>query len=249
MTERRPEAPAPQPESTGSSWPADDPDPSVHGVLLSNYIKRYSTLYKLIDPFEEGSLEAASYMLHVGDEFWLNDEPIAPDSFGRVKIPRNGLLYFSIKERLNLPRFLIALHDLKVKQVYRGLLVGRSVHVDPGYSGRINYPIFNFTSQDRVLEVGQEIGTIIFVKTTPFGPDCKPYPSPPSNRRINEYWRGGETHISAVLQLQDAFRTLRENDFENLKTVVRRITNFGYIAAIALAVTIMIGIFVEIRWV
>src|SRR5216684_102520 len=245
MTETEPKA---QPISP--SWPDTDPDPAVHGVLLSDYIKKYCEQYRLIEPFDETFLDAASYKLHVGEEFWLDDKPVWPVS-GEVKIPKNGLLYFSIKEKLNLPRFLIAVHDLKVKEVYRGLLVGRSVNVDPGYSGHINYPIFNFTSQDRLLRVGDEIGTIIFVKTTPFTADCIRF-SKPNNRSIKDYWRPHETHCSAVLQLQERFKRLKalvRNKFKNLQAVIQRLKTLGYIAAIALAVTMMIGIFQEIRWV
>ena len=89
----------PQPEPINPSWPETDPDPAVHGVLLSDYIEKYSRQYKLIDPFNEESLKAASYRLHVGEEFWLNNEPVAPDKFGQVKIPQNGLLYFSTSRR------------------------------------------------------------------------------------------------------------------------------------------------------
>src|SRR5216684_715305 len=254
MTETEPKA---QPigaerkaEPISPSWPDTDPDPTVHGVLLSDYIKRYCDQYRLIEPFEEKFLDAASYRLHVGEEFWLDDKPVWPES-GAVTIPKNGLLYFSIKEKLNLPRFLIAIHDLKVKEVYRGLLVGRSVNVDPGYSGHINYPIFNFTSQDRLLRVDDEIGTIIFVKTTPFTAGCIKFDKP-DNRSVKDYWKPHETHSSAVLQLQDRFKKLTalvRNKVKSLEAVIQRLKTLGYIAAIALAVTIMIGIFEEIRWV
>ncbi len=256
MTETEPKAESisaePKAEPISPPWPDTDPDPAIHGVLLSNYIKKYSQDYGLIAPFEEKSLDAASYKLHVGEDFWVDDKRVWPDASGDVKIPPNGLLYFSIKEKLRLPRFLIAIHDLKVKEVYRGLLVGRSVSVDPGYSGHINYPIFNFTSQDRSLHVGDEIGTIIFVKTTPFTADCIKFKDLPDNRSIEVYWRPYETHSSAVLQLQNHFKRLKavvRNKVKNLEAVIQRIKTLGYIAAIALAVTIMIGIFEEIRWV
>ncbi len=235
-----------------------DPYPDAHGVLLSDYIREYSRLCHLIEPFDEQSLQPASYELHVGERFYIDNKPVEPDKHGRVYIPKNGLLYFGVAEKINLPPYIIACHDLRVKQVYRGLLVGRSVHIAPGYSGHINYPIFNFTSQDRSLTVGEAIGTVIFIKTTPFGSthywedqvdpsrvervpgvDGKELKVAPPNRDrpIPEYWLGGETHTSAVLELQDEFERL-----------AKRVT-IGWFSVAGVVAAVLLGIFVHIRWV
>lgn len=207
-----------------------DPDPDrERGLLLSDRIQYYVNKVGLIDPFDPERLHAASYTLRAGSEYWLDDKPHKPDERNQIVVPKNGLIYIQIWEKLTLPYYMIAQHDLKVKQVYRGFLAGRSTLIDPGYSGYIYYPIFNFTNQDKVIEVGEEIITICFVKTTSFGADkfwkearttwsqdslreagyidgleghkcVVEFPVP--DRPISKYWVKQDTHVSSVAELR-----------------------------------------------
>lgn len=207
-----------------------DPDPNgERGLLLSDRIEYYVDMVGLIEPFEPNLLHAASYTLRVGNEYWLEDERREPNGRNQIVVPKNGLIYIKILERLNLPYYLIAQHDLKVKQVYRGFLAGRSTLIDPGYSGHIYYPIFNFTNQDKPIEVHEEIITICFIKTTSFGgadfwkanqTNWSPnslkeagsvvglegrkcivdFPLP--ERPISSYWTKQDTHTSSVAELR-----------------------------------------------
>ncbi|MDI6448824.1 hypothetical protein [Anaerobaca lacustris] len=208
-----------------------DPDPDgERGLLLSDRIEYYVDMVGLIAPFERSLLHAASYTLRVGDEYWLEDERREPNGRNQIVVPKNGLIYIKIFEKLNLPYYLIAQHDLKVKQVYRGFLAGRSTLIDPGYSGHIYYPIFNFTNQDKPIEVQEEIITICFMKTTSFGADSfweqnRRNWSPDSLRKegsiggvegrkcivdfplperpIHKYWIKQDTHTSSVAELRE----------------------------------------------
>src|SRR3989441_9808620 len=90
-------------------------------------------------------------------------------SEGKVEIPPNGLIYIRFLEEVNIPCYLIARFNLRVKQVYRGLLLGTGPQVDPGFRGHLGCPIHNFTDEDKVLKYGDPIATIDFAKTTPFG--------------------------------------------------------------------------------
>ncbi|UCD51073.1 MAG: hypothetical protein JSW27_00270 [Phycisphaerales bacterium] len=212
-------------------WKWKDPDPQKEaGILLSDRIRYYVEKVKLIEPFDPDSLRPASYNLHVGDLYFLGEKPQYPNRRKYIKIPRNGLIYVRLQETLNLPYYIVAQHDLRVKQVYRGFLAGRSLQIDPGYSGHINYPIYNFTNEDKIIHVGDPITSICFVKTTSFGTkkfwsntdlDASPldmtdlqvkgidgheclYFAEPGDRSIPEYWLDypGESHRSSVEDLQ-----------------------------------------------
>jgi deoxycytidine triphosphate deaminase len=212
-------------------WKWIDPDPGKEkGILLSDRIRFYVNKVQLIKPFDPGSLRPASYNLHVGDLYLLNDKPHKPNRDGGIVIPRNGLIYVRLKEELNLPCYIVAQHDLRVKQVYRGFLAGRSLQIDPGYSGHINYPVYNFTDEDKMIYVGEAITSICFIKTTSFGSAefwskigfdisedemkkvtvdgldgyaCLYFPES-GDRSIPEYWLDypGEKHRSSVERLQ-----------------------------------------------
>lgn len=251
-----------------------DPDPDTRGVLLSDRIKFYCEKVHLIEDFKEEFLQPACYTLHVGSKFYLNDKEIYPNENGEIKIPENGLLYFRVKEKINLPYYMIACHDLRVKQVYRGLLVGRGLQVDPGYSGYINYPIFNFTYDEKILKVGDEIGSIHFIKTTPFGDgkvdasikteqdlrkvqvnginnyECKKFREVP-DRSIPDYWIGGETHISAVLKLAENLEEFKERIDATVTSYgekVNKLSLWGFWGVIVLVVALFGSLLGSIYW-
>lgn len=234
-----------------------DPDSLYKGVLLSDRIRFYVDKLKLIDPFHLDNLDPASYSLTVGDEFYIDNERRTPKK-GKIEIPRNGLVYIKIHENLNIPYYMIAQHDLRVKQVYRGFLAGRSLQISPGYFGHINYPIYNFTDDYKVLKVGDKITSISFIKTTQFGNndflekgrcltekelkentvegiegkyECKKLDID-KDRSIPEYWLefGGENHSSSVLKVRD--------DFKKLERYIRWARRIGYIAVLALIVAL-----------
>lgn len=152
-----------------------DPFPNVHGVLLNDYIEAYSRKTGLIeiedgdgDTFEK-QLQPASYTMRVGKEYYKDGETYTLAEGQKIEIPPNGLVYVRLLEKVNIPYYMIARFNLTVKQVYRGLLLGTGPQVDPGFSGHLNCPIHNMTTQPKALRYGQGLGTIDFSKTTPFG--------------------------------------------------------------------------------
>jgi deoxycytidine triphosphate deaminase/uncharacterized membrane-anchored protein YhcB (DUF1043 family) len=203
-----------------------DPDPNSTGVLLSDRIKFYCDVVDMINPFYEKNLKPAAYIMHVGEVFYCDDKQIYPDEKKEIEIKPYGLIYFQLEEKLNLPYYMVARHNLKVKQQYRGLVVGVSLHVDPGYSGHLNYFVYNFTDSMKKIKVGDEIAVIEFIKTSSLGSsnfwasntvnsedelkkakiegiggnECVLYENK-KDRAIPDYWFGGETHGSALFWL------------------------------------------------
>jgi len=64
---------------------------------------------------------------------------------------------------------MIARFNLRVTQVYRGLLLGTGPQVDPGLRGHLGCPIHNFTDEEKTIEFLESLVTIDFEKTTPLG--------------------------------------------------------------------------------
>lgn len=146
-----------------------DPDPESVGILLSDRIEFYAMRVSLISPFDRGSLGPASYTLHVGKEYILNNRHGDLSKNETVEIPPNGLIYIRFFEEVNIPHYMIARFNLRVKQVYRGLLLGTGPQVDPGFRGHLNCPIHNFTDEPKVIRYGDPLVTIDFEKTTRLG--------------------------------------------------------------------------------
>lgn len=166
------------------------------GVLLSDEIKRFVDQFKLIDPFYPENLKAAGYELTVGDEYAIGgkigklcDEPGQRE----VTIQPFEVLIIKTRERVNMPRFLIARWNIRVKWAYEGLLWVGGPQVDPGYVGHLYCPIYNLSNKDVTLRLGEAIALIDFVTTTPFKTDqskpyqSKPYQRPPTRVLFDDY--------------------------------------------------------------
>jgi hypothetical protein len=55
--------------------PSDiDPNPDVHGILLSDQITFFANNHGLIKPFDPDNLKPAGYELTVGDEYFKSGE-------------------------------------------------------------------------------------------------------------------------------------------------------------------------------
>jgi deoxycytidine triphosphate deaminase len=164
----------PKPEVEEKDFWLDPDKDSPAGLLLSDRIKFYREKVNLIHPFDEKFLEPASYTLHAGGEYLIHDESgkrisgvLGPG--GKVIIPPNGLIYIRFLEEVNIPHYMIARFNLRVKQVYRGLLLGTGPQVDPGFRGHLGCPLHNFTNEEKTIEFFEKLVTIDFEKTTPLG--------------------------------------------------------------------------------
>lgn len=137
-------------------------------VLLLDEIKYYCQQDPpMIDPFDEKHLKPASYHLRLGKECRVDGKDVEL-SFNnpRLTIPSHGLAIVSTLERINLPTFLVARWNLKVKMVYHGLVWVGSLQVDPGYQGYLFCPLYNLSTEPMQLGFAEPLFTIDFVRTT-----------------------------------------------------------------------------------
>jgi deoxycytidine triphosphate deaminase len=148
--------------------PFDDHRP--RGVLLSDEIEHYATTYKMIDPFDLSKLKAARYELSVGSLYSIggkNYELIDEPGKNVITIEPFEVAVIQTFERLNLPHFIIARWNIRVKWAYQGLLWVGAAQVDAGYKGYLDCPIYNLSNKPVTLYRGTELAVIDFVTTTP----------------------------------------------------------------------------------
>lgn len=147
----------------------EDPDPTIKGVLLSDQISFYADKHKLIHPFDKANLKPAGYELTVGDEYFRGGEYHSLEKEnGKIVIPPFEVAVIKTRERVCLPRFMIARWNIKVSQAYNGLLWVGGPQVDPGYKGFLFCPLYNLSDQTVILSHGEAIALIDFTKTTDF---------------------------------------------------------------------------------
>jgi deoxycytidine triphosphate deaminase len=176
---------------------ADTRQPSPVGVLLSDEILHYVQTIKLIDPFDQNNLKPAGYELTVGDEYVLGGERKVLAQAGEIRIPPFNVVVIKTRETINLPRFLIARWNIRVKWAYHGLLWVGGPQVDPGWVGHLFCPIYNLSDKEVVLRPDDRIALMDFVTTTPFNTGKSlEYPRPPKRVLLDEY--GAEALKSAL---------------------------------------------------
>lgn len=153
-----------------------DPDDEVWSnwqgaVLIDKDIEHYSSLDPpLIKDLRKESCKPAGYHLRLGSccRVQGQDKNLSK-SDPSLEIPPFAVAVLSTLEEVNIPGFLIARWNLRVKRVYSGLIWTGSLQVDPGYSGHLFCPVFNLSTKTVVLEYEEELFTIDFVKTTGYG--------------------------------------------------------------------------------
>jgi deoxycytidine triphosphate deaminase len=156
-------------------WKYIDPkrnDPSRKGMLLSNEIESFCQNKLLIaDDYEVKNLRPAAYTLRIGSKF--------VDSKGRIgqldekkktyfKMEPNSIVYVSTLEKLDLPHYIAARFNLRVKWVYKGILLGTGPQVEPGFRGSLSCPLYNLTDRPVNIEYKKDFATIDFERTTDF---------------------------------------------------------------------------------
>jgi len=172
------------------SCPEQD-DLPASGVMLSDQIEHFAIRHKMIHPFDQDNLKPAAYELTVGEEYslsgkrgTLSDEP----GKNGVDIPPYEVIIIRTRELVNLPRFIIARWNIRVKWAYEGLLWVGGAQVDPGWVGYLSCPIYNLSNKSVRIRLGEPIAVIDFVKTTPFIPGKSiPYGRPPKRVTFDAY--------------------------------------------------------------
>jgi deoxycytidine triphosphate deaminase len=164
--------------STVHPWKYEDPQ--VHnagrkGMLLSNEIRRFcdeSVRLLIAENFGKTNLRPAAYTLRIGDKFVdSRGKPgVLDDKNSYFEMEPNSIVYVSTYEKLDLPFYIAARFNLRVKWVYRGILLGTGPQVEPGYKGYLSCPLYNLTDRPIRIAYREDFATIDFERTTDFCP-------------------------------------------------------------------------------
>ena len=186
-------------------------------------------------------LDAASYKLRLGDEAHVGGEWVRISADKPLVIPAHQVAVVKTHEDVNLPRFLIARWNLRVKWVYEGLLWTGGPQVDPGWQGHLYCPIYNLAERQIVIPYKESVFTMDFALTTPL----------PENTTTEGYTKSGHTkdgykvsvhqgQRGKTIQSHDVNR-LRSAPFEQLRQLANldvRVNSFNTFTFLVLAVVI-----------
>jgi deoxycytidine triphosphate deaminase len=196
---------------------APEPEDADAGVLLSDRIVSFCQKYKMIHPFysDDDHLKAASYELGVGDRYFLRGQHYKLESGDALTIEPFDVAIIQTLETLNLPRFLIARWNLRIRWVYKGLLWVGAPQVDPGFRGFLSFPLYNLSNKPVRIPHGERIAAMDFVMTTPVSPNSKGYPWASRTRMVfSDYEKD---------QLESALATLARDKIQAFEQEVKRL--------------------------
>lgn len=132
----------------------------------SEKIKERAPNDALIFPYHENRVKHGSYELSLGNEAFVTSDGnkkkhILGDGEHLV-IPPGQLALLITKEEIQIPPDTIGFISIKAGIKFSGLVNVSGFHVDPGFSGKLKFSVYNAGSRDTILSNGQNVFLIWF---------------------------------------------------------------------------------------
>jgi dCTP deaminase len=132
-------------------------------------LKALNDDFIIVDPFDEGRIESASYELLLGRQCYATSEEL-PKVLGRgltskyIKIEPGEFAVLTTEEYVYVPTKLMGLISIKYGKKEKGLVNVSGFHVDPGFFGRLVFTVYNAGPGDVILEEGEKVFMIMFAE-------------------------------------------------------------------------------------
>jgi len=121
----------------------------------------------LVQPFSKNSIDCAAYKLRIGPEIYVTPHVGVSDSHTVTKrklsdsesftIPAGQFAFLLTEESLTIPYTQIGFISIRAQIKFKGLVNVSGFHVDPGYTGRLIFSVFNAGPAPLHLQRGEEI--------------------------------------------------------------------------------------------
>jgi dCTP deaminase len=120
----------------------------------------------LITPFDSKFAKQGAYELSLGPEAFLTSEPNATKTTlkdgEQLSIPPGQFGLLLTEEKVTIPSDAIGFISVRFTIKRRGLVNVSGFHVDPGFSGRLKFAVYNAGSQPIVVARGERVFMIWF---------------------------------------------------------------------------------------
>ena len=176
------------------------------GVLLSDQIEYYAKKFDMVQPYYDEKLKPAAYELSVGALYSIAGKTYKLSreaGENEIIIRPFEVVIIQTLERLNLPPFLIARWNVRVRWAYKGLLWVGAAQVDPGFKGYLACPLYNLSDKPVTLHYGDEIAVIDFVTTTKPNNSSKRYDPLKRSRLLFEDYEPNKLQSALATQAHD----------------------------------------------
>lgn len=173
--------------------------PNIAPALLNSAdIKAYVKQTGMIYPFDEEELQSASYKVKIAGKvvYWKYNDKSKNRKKGIEKFENelnegdyfdlqpNSIAFVTLEPEFHIPKYLALRFNLKIKHIYKGLLLGTGPLVDPGFEGRLSIPLHNLTNNTYRFKYGD---TLITMEFTKLSPNSTWFPKCPSTGHSEEF--------------------------------------------------------------
>ncbi|MCL1853227.1 MAG: hypothetical protein FWF88_09400 [Peptococcaceae bacterium] len=225
-----------------------DPYPNIQPALLnSGDIFKYVNATGMIYPFYVNTelFSGASYEARINGEviYWdkhnneVRKDLSQPGSF--FELESNSIAFVTLEPEFRIPSYMALRFNLKIRHIYKGLLLGTGPLVDPGFEGRLSIPLHNLTNNKYTFSHNDSLIQIEFTKLSPNerwaasgvqaasgpepGPESEPEPAHYIDTQIPKF-RGVKEYIakaihpkktvscSIPLEIQKSEETVRKSE-------------------------------------
>ncbi|MEM6256359.1 MAG: dUTP pyrophosphatase [Cyanobacteria bacterium P01_D01_bin.156] len=140
---------------------------------------------ELIKPYNHKRVESASYGLSLGDEVYISALPSTPldkrtkrilQAREAILIPPGQFAYLITEEVITVPEDAIAFISMRFSAKSKGLVNVSGFHVDPGYSGKLVFSVYNAGPLNYQIEYKQKLFTIWFASLDQYDDSAREKP-------------------------------------------------------------------------
>lgn len=188
-----------------------------------------------IDKFNAARIDNVAYELALGNEAYLTDSSTGKkeqldDKNTQVVIKPGQFALLLTDETITIPDNILAFISIKFSQKIKGLINVSGFHVDPGFSGKIIFSVYNAGPTTIVLEKGKPYFMIWFSQLTS---SSKPY-----DGKHNGQNSISAEHVSALNGELASPNVLLERIKSNESTLKNISWAAGVLMSIAIALSI-----------
>lgn len=170
-------------EERYKQYKTKDPFPNILPSLLNSAdIYKYVKETGMIFPFsykDDGKKDdnnevkivgakGATFPIKIGDQciYWDNQNirRVVDLREGSFMLQKNSIVFVELEPMFRVPDYIVLRFNLKIKHVYKGLLLGTGPVVDPGFCGKLYIPLHNLTNNDYEFHKGDELIEMEFTK-------------------------------------------------------------------------------------
>ncbi len=120
----------------------------------------------VVVPFEPGRIKYGAYEMALGSEAFVTsgkgDTKQVLRRGEQIAIPPGQFGLLMTEEAVSIPPDTIAFISIKAGIKFRGLVNVSGFHVDPGFTGKLKYSVFNAGSENVILQCGEPVFLIWF---------------------------------------------------------------------------------------